>query len=45
MMPTATKVDYPEKDNALSDYEPKVEGIYTTGVRHSVPAQFTASGA
>jgi acetylxylan esterase len=45
MMPTATKVDYPEKDNALSDYEPKVEGIYTTGVGNSVPAHLAASEA
>jgi acetylxylan esterase len=43
MAATATKADYPEKNYALSDYGPNVEGIYSTGVGHSVPAHLAAS--
>jgi acetylxylan esterase len=45
MTPTSTKADYPEKNYALSDYGPNVEGIYATGVGHSVPAHLAASEA
>jgi acetylxylan esterase len=42
---TAEKVDYPEKNYKMSDYGPNVEGIYATGVGHSVPAHLAASEA
>jgi acetylxylan esterase len=45
MRPTYTKPEYPEKNYALSDYEPKFEGIYTAGVGNSVPAHLAASEA
>ncbi len=43
MTPTAAKADFPENNYALSDYEPKVKGIYANRVGNSVPAHLTAS--
>jgi len=42
---TAEKADYPEKNYKMSDYGPNVEGIYATGVGHSVPAHLAVSEA
>ena len=45
LTPMAMKADYPEKGYALSDYGPDVEGIYATGIGHSVPAHLAVSEA
>lgn len=40
---TSSKANTPEAQYTTSDYGPNVEGIYATGVGHSVPAHLQAS--
>ncbi|CAK7197746.1 hypothetical protein SEUCBS139899_000394 [Sporothrix eucalyptigena] len=41
--PTDTRKNYPQANYQTDDYGDHVEGIYATGVGHSVPANLTAS--
>lgn len=42
---TATKANTPQANYQTNDYGPNVQGIYATGVGHSVPANLSASEA
>ncbi|TVY84955.1 Acetylxylan esterase A [Lachnellula suecica] len=42
---TSSKANTPQSQYTTSDYGPNVEGIYATGVGHSVPAHLNASEA
>ncbi|CAK7230676.1 hypothetical protein SCUCBS95973_007652 [Sporothrix curviconia] len=41
--PTETRKNYPQANYQTDDYGDRLEGIYATGVGHSVPANLTAS--
>lgn len=41
--PTSTMRNYPERNYQTDNYGEFVQGIYATGVGHSVPANLTAS--
>lgn len=41
--PTQTRKNYPARNYQTDDYGPNLQGIYATGVGHSVPANLTAS--
>lgn len=41
--PTDTRKNYPQANYQTDDYGDHVEGIYATGVGHSVPSNLTAS--
>lgn len=41
--PTSTLQNYPQRNYETQDFGTEVQGIYATGVGHSVPANLTAS--
>lgn len=41
--PTSSIKNYPQSNYQTDDYGPNVQGIYATGVGHSVPSNLTAS--
>lgn len=45
MTAASSKTNTPEKSYTTSDYGPSVEGIYATGVGHSVPSHLKVSEA